>query len=100
MFISILAKFALSLFGGAGLIFATGIGALIGLDAVMVNTAQLAGGKVVFELAIFAFVIANTVNLIAKSIYSLILGSKNFSQKFSLSMFVIVGASIIGLILT
>ena len=100
LFISILAKFALSLFGGAGLMLATGIGALIGLDAVMVNTAQLAGGKVAFELAIFAFVIANTVNLTAKSIYSLILGSKNFSQKFSLSMFVIVGASIIGLILT
>lgn len=99
LLISILSKIALSVFGNTGLLVATGIGSLIGLDAVMVNTAQLAGSRIPFELAATAFIVANGVNLAAKSVYSYVLGSREFTMKFGLSMAAIVAASAVGLIL-
>ena len=94
--ISILSRLGLALFGKSGFLAATGLGALIGLDAVMVNTAQLAGTKVALDLAILAFIIANAVNLAAKSIYSYIQGSRQFSLKFAFSMLLVIAATIIG----
>lgn len=95
--ISIISKIALELFGHSGFLAATGIGSLIGLDAVMINTAQLAGRHIDFQLAAWAFILANGVNLIAKSLYSFTMGKKEFAIKFLLSMTAIIIASMFGI---
>ncbi|HLL61035.1 MAG TPA: DUF4010 domain-containing protein, partial [Candidatus Nitrosocosmicus sp.] len=94
--ISIASKIALALFGNTGLLVATSIGAMIGLDAVMINISQLAGGKVDYNIAVLAFILANAINLIAKSIYTFIMGTREFAIKFSISMIIIIITSIVG----
>lgn len=96
LLVSIISKISISLFGNAGLFITTGIGSLVGLDAVMINTSQLAGNGINYETAILAFILANAVNLIAKSVYTFIMGKKEFALKFSVSMVVIIIASLTG----
>ena len=97
--ISIISKLALELLGEGGFLITTGLGAFIGLDAVMINTSQLAGQTIALPLALGAFIIANGVNLIAKTCYSYFLGSKEFTVKFGLSVLLIIAGSIVGYIL-
>jgi len=94
--ISIFSKIALIIFGQSGFLAATGIGALIGLDAVMINTSQLAGNSINYTFASLAFIIANTVNLGAKSVYCFLTGKKQFAIKFSLSMGIVIISSLLG----
>lgn len=96
--ISIVSKIALSFFGNSGFLVATGIGAVIGLDAVMINTAQLADKQIDYDLASIAFILANAVNLIGKSLYSFTMGKKEFAIKFLISVILIIGASTLGLL--
>lgn len=93
--ISILSKIGLVFFGNNGFLILVAIGAMIGLDAVMINTSQLAGTRVSYDVAVSAFIIANTVNLAAKSIYCRIAGSKLFSKKFTFSMALIILSSFV-----
>jgi uncharacterized membrane protein (DUF4010 family) len=97
LIISIFSKITLELFGNNGFFIATGIGALIGLDAVMINTASLAGGQIDYRVAGFAFILANAVNLFGKAFYSFAMGKKEFAVKFLISMVIIVVASLFGL---
>lgn len=95
--ISILSKLALAIFGDSGFLVTTGLGALVGLDAVMINTAQAAGQAIDFRLGIIAFILANFVNLAGKSLYSFLHGKRKFAFKFSASMGIIILLSLIGL---
>jgi uncharacterized membrane protein (DUF4010 family) len=95
--ISIASKITLELFGNSGFFVATGLGALIGLDAVMINTATLAGNQINYQIAGFAFILANAVNLFGKSFYSYLMGKKEFALKFFISMVLIVLSSFLGL---
>jgi uncharacterized membrane protein (DUF4010 family) len=95
--ISIFSKITLELFGNNGFFIATGIGSLIGLDAVMINTATLADNQITYQIAGFAFILANAVNLFGKSFYSFVMGKKEFAVKFFISMVIIIVASIFGL---
>ena len=97
VFISLVSKIALVVFGSNGFLVTTGLGAMVGLDAVMINTAQIAGNAIDFKLAILAFILANFVNLAAKVIYSFLQGKKEFAVKFSISMGVTILASLTGL---
>lgn len=96
--ISIVSKGALTLFGQSGFLVATGLGALIGLDAVMINTAQLAGDTISITIAVVAFILANGVNLLGKSVYSFLQGERSFAMKFSFSMLLLIGTSLLGLL--
>lgn len=96
--ISIFSKIALEFFGGGAFLVATAIGALAGLDAVMVNTAQLAGGRIDFSLAFWAFIIANAVNLLGKSFYSYLQGKREFAVKFAVSVGIIIASSLVGIL--
>lgn len=96
LLISVVSKIALALFGDTAFLLATGIGAFIGLDAVMINTAQLVNGQVSMSLGVGAFLLANGVNLAAKSVYSYLQGSKSFALLFFMSMVVIVIAGFVG----
>lgn len=98
LFISIFSKLALTFFGGGAFLLATALGALAGLDAVMINTAQLAGGRIDWTLAVWAFIIANAVNLIGKIVYSYLQGKKEFATKFAISVVIIIAASLVGIL--
>lgn len=97
LLISVISKITLELYGNSGFFVATGVGALIGLDAVMINTAALAGNQINYQTAGFAFILANAVNLIGKTFYSFAMGKKEFAMKFLISMAVIIIASLLGL---
>lgn len=98
--ISVVSKISLALFGNTAFLLTTGIGALIGLDAVMINTAQLVNGQIALPLGVSAFLLANAVNLFAKSLYSYLQGSTSFAFLFSLSMAGIIVAGFGGYILS
>lgn len=98
LLISTLSRIALEFFGNSGFLVATAIGALIGLDAVMINTASLAGKSIETQLAVIAFILANFVNLAGKTVYSYAMGTKEFTLKFGISMVLIIIASLIGLL--
>lgn len=91
-------KFALLAFGNSGFLFTTSIAALAGLDAVTINIAQLSGTTIGTGTAILAIIIANAVNLTGKATYSMLQGSREFALKFAFSMFIIIFASLFGLI--
>ncbi len=97
--INAFSKISLVFFGNSGFLFTIIIGSLAGLDAVMINTAELAGSTISYSLAVAAFILANSVNLLAKSFYSYLQGSREFAWKFFLSMLAIVLGSLLGLLI-
>jgi uncharacterized membrane protein (DUF4010 family) len=95
LIINIVSKLALTFFGNSGFLAATGIGSFIGLDAVIINTAQLVGKSIDASLGVTAFILANAVNLGVKTIYSFVQGNREFAQKFGISVAAIIIVSII-----
>ena len=99
--INIISKVALEFFGTGGFLLTTALGSLTGVDAVVINTAQLAGNRIDMNLAVWALILANAVNLSAKSVYSYLQGSREFAIKFFLSMLLIIVTSItVGIFIT
>jgi uncharacterized membrane protein (DUF4010 family) len=98
LIINIVSKLSLLFLGNSGFLATTAIGALAGLDAVMINTAELAGRTIDHRLGVIAFLTANAVNLIAKSVYSFFQGERSFARQISLSFFIIILSSIAGLL--
>ncbi len=97
--INVSSKIAIELFGSSGFLVTSAIGSLTGIDAVVINTAQLAGNRIDLTLGVWALVMANGVNLIAKSVYSFIQGSREFALKYLISMLIIIGVSIASAVL-
>ncbi len=95
LLINMVSKIALEFFGTSGFLITTALGSLTGIDAVVINTAQLAGSKIDMTLAVWALILANGINLLAKSVYSFMQGSRDFATKFLLSMLLIIAASLI-----
>jgi len=98
IFIGILTKTAIVFAGNNGFLVAIALGALVGLNAVMIQTAQLAGGTVSHVLAVYAFILANAVNLLGKVFYSYINGARLFALKLLLFFIIIIAASLVGMI--
>ncbi len=96
--ITVVSKVALELFGESAFLITTALGAFAGLDAVMLNTAELARQTITVQLAVQAFIVANGVNLLAKTVYSYLQGSKEFTFKFFIGVVLIIGGSLIGLL--
>lgn len=94
--VSIVSKVALAIYGSNGFLITTALGAIVGLDAVMINTAQVAGSTIDYKLAATAFILANFVNLAGKSVYSYLHGQRSFALKFSISMLIIIVLSLAG----
>lgn len=95
LLINIVSKVALEFFGTSGFLITTALGALTGIDAVVINTAQLAGSRIDISLALWALILANAINLLAKSVYSFMQGSREFASKFLISMLIIIALSIV-----
>jgi uncharacterized membrane protein (DUF4010 family) len=96
--ISVVTKIALLYFGDSGFLVTSALGGLAGLDAAMINTANLAGGQISMVLAAWTFILVNGVNLVGKIVYSYIQGTKEFTIKFGLSVVLIILSSIIGVL--
>jgi uncharacterized membrane protein (DUF4010 family) len=97
--IRLVSQIALEFFGNSGFLAATGIGSLAGLDAVIINTAELAGKAIDMKLALFALILANAVNLISKTVFSYLQGDRDFAYKLGASMAAIILSSLIGLLI-
>ncbi len=93
--ISIFSKVALAFLGQTGFLIASGIGAVAGLDAVLINAAVLVGSNITAELAVFTLILANAVNLLAKTIYCFLYGKKEFAVKFFISVLLIIASSFV-----
>jgi uncharacterized membrane protein (DUF4010 family) len=96
--ISVVTKIALLYFGDNGFLVSSALGGLAGLDAAMINTANLAGGQISMFLAALTFILVNGVNLVGKIVYSYIQGTKEFALKFGISVGLIILSSISGLL--
>lgn len=94
LLINIISKISLEFLGNSGFLATSGIGALAGIDAVVISASELAGFKIDFGLAILGILIANGVNLGAKTFYAFSAGAKNFAVKFGVSALLIISASI------
>jgi len=96
--VTLVTKFSLVLFGDQGFLITTALASITGLDASTINISQLAGSTISFQIGLLALIVANAVNLIAKTIYGFMQGSRDFSFKFALSISFIIIASFIGII--
>lgn len=92
--INIMSKIAIEFFGSNGFLVTSALGALTGIDAIVINTSQLAGNQITLALGVWALVLANGVNLLAKSFYSYLQGSREFAIKYLGCSLIIIGCSI------
>lgn len=92
-------KVSLAFFGQAGFLVSSIIASFSGIDAIVINLAEIAGGAVAFKAALFTLICVNATNLLSKAVYAFFQGKKEFAWKFLLSVSVIVAASFVGYIL-
>ena len=90
--IKIVTKICLILFGQSGFIISSVIASFAGLDAIIVNLADMAGNTITFEFAFLTFLMVNTTNLLSKSLYSYLQGNRSFALKFLVSALIIAAA--------
>jgi uncharacterized membrane protein (DUF4010 family) len=90
--IKIFTKICLILFGQSGFIISSVIASFAGLDAIIVNLADMAGNSITFEFAFLTLLLVNTTNLLSKSLYSYLQGNKSFALKFLVSAMIIAAA--------
>ncbi len=91
--VKIVTKICLILFGQSGFIISSIIASFAGIDAIMVNLADMAGGTITFKFAFVTFLVVNATNLLSKSFYSYMQGNRQFALKFLVSVAIIIGAS-------
>lgn len=94
--VTVVSRVALELFGQNAFLIAAALASLTGIDAVLITVAQLFGQGLSTEVALLAFVIVNAVNLLGKSFYSFLQGSREFALKFFLAVLALIGVSFIG----
>ncbi|MBP7992825.1 MAG: MgtC/SapB family protein [Candidatus Magasanikbacteria bacterium] len=95
--VKLVTKICLIVFGQSGFIVSSVIASLAGIDAVMVNLADLSGGLITMQMATITFVLVNATNLLSKSVYAFLQGNRGFALKFFLAVLVIIAASLVGI---
>lgn len=98
MIVRLVTKVSLLLFGEGGFIVSSVLSALSGLDAVIINISELAGKTISFDTGLVALALANTVNLISKSVYVNIQGSRDFARSFTTGIAFVIVAGIVAMI--
>lgn len=96
--IKIVTKICLILFGQSGFIISSVIASFAGLDAILVNLAEMAGQTITFKFAFITFLLVNATNLLSKTVYSYLQGSRSFALKFFVSAIFIVAVSSVWLL--
>lgn len=97
--VKFITKICLILFGNSGFIFSSVIASFAGIDAIVLNLADMAGRTISFSTAILTFCLVNGTNLLTKSGYAFAQGSRSFAWKFTGSAGIIIVASLIGLLI-
>lgn len=98
--INILSKVSLIFLGNSGFLLTSGLGALAGIDAVVISASELSGTAIDYKLGILGILIANAVNLTAKTFYAFSTGAKNFALKFGLSVIFVIASSLLATVIT
>jgi uncharacterized membrane protein (DUF4010 family) len=96
--IKIVTKVCLILFGQAGFIISSIIASFAGLDAIIVNLAEMAGKSITFEFALLTFLMVNATNLLSKSFYSWLQGNRSFAVKFLIAAVIIAASGAVWLL--
>ena len=96
--VTVITKISLVLFGDKGFLISTALAAVTGLDATTINVSQLVGTSISYQIAVLSLIVANGVNLTAKSIYGFIQGDKRFAVNFSVAMGTVMIISLVGLL--
>ncbi len=96
--IKIFTKICLILFGQSGFIISSVIASFAGLDAIIVNLADMAGSTITFRFAFITFMMVNATNLLSKSFYSYLQGNRKFAMKFFISAIIIALSGLSGLL--
>ena len=87
--IKIATKICLIVFGQSGFIISSMFASFAGIDAIIVNLAEMAGLSITFKFALTTFLMINATNLLSKSVYSYMQGSRQFAFLFLASMMAI-----------
>jgi uncharacterized membrane protein (DUF4010 family) len=96
--VKLLTKVCLILFGKSGFIISSIIASFVGMDAIIITLAEMAGVAFTFKFAVLTFLLVNATNLISKMVYSYIQGSRNFAFRFIAAISVVAIASFAGLL--
>lgn len=94
--IRVLTKTALVFFGQAGFLLTSTMASLSGIDALVINLAELAGEAITFEAALLTFIAVNATNLLSKAVYAFFQAKREFAVKFLISVLVIISSSLAG----
>jgi len=95
--IKFLSKVSLLVFGQNGFIITTAFASFTGLDAVTLSVGEIAGKIITYKTGILALVFANAVNLLAKTTYCFIQGSRPFAIRFGIGALFIITMSVTSL---
>lgn len=90
--VKIFTKVSLLVFGESGFVISSVIASLAGLDAILVNLAEMAGQTITFKFALLTFLLVNATNLLSKTVYSFLQGSRQFTFRFFISAVAIIAA--------
>lgn len=96
--VKLITKICLILFGKSGFVISSLIASFAGIDAIVVNLAEMAGNTITFKFAVITFLLVSATNLASKSAYSFFQGNRKFAVKFFASMVVITAFSFVGLL--
>lgn len=89
-------KTSLVFFGQAGFLVSSVIASFSGIDAIVINLAEMAGGPIPFKSALLVLLVVNATNLLSKAIYSFFQGKREFSLKFTIAMLLVIFSSVLG----
>ncbi len=98
LLIKFISKASLVLFGSNAFFITVIVSSLAGIDAITLNIGELAGKLISFDTATIALMLANAANLLAKSFYVYMLGSKPFAKSFFISILLVIAGGAVGLI--
>lgn len=93
--VRIISEVALAIFGSQGVIITTTLAALTGIDAAILTVSQMVGGELSYTLGVWTFILINAVNLLAKTFYSFLQGSRGFAVRFGVGVAIIIGSSVL-----
>ena len=96
--VKFITKICLILFGQSGFVISSIIASFAGIDAIVVNLADMAGKAITFKFALFTFILVNATNLLGKFVYSYLQGNRKFALRFLISVGLMVLSSFIGLL--
>ena len=92
-------KICLIIFGQSGFLASSMVASFAGIDAIVVNLAEMAGGIITYKFALITFLCVSATNLVSKSVYSYFQGNRKFAARFFLSVALVAVLSFAGVLL-